>query len=163
MLLFLLLVATCLVMTIATFGAGPTSRIYGNVRLVVGSDVSRNFVDRGKVLHLLGNGGLSPINGGVNSVGAHLLRRRLDRRPLVRGIRYCHAPKYGVNVRIARHLPVLEIVTGGKSGCCVSGGKGVVPVPGDSTRMTIIAKCISHSFTIGRLCALKIFLRTRPL
>ena len=109
-LLFLLLIATYLVIAVTTFNAKPDKQTCEGMELVINDSIDYGFITEKEILRLLTKEKLSPIGKNMDEINTRLLEDALKKHPLVGEVQCFRIPNGKVGIEVTQRIPLLRIM-----------------------------------------------------
>ena len=161
-LLFLLLIATYLVIAVTTFNAKPDKQTCEGMELVINDSIDYGFITEKEILRLLTKEKLSPIGKDMDEINTRLLEDALKKHPLIGEVQCFRIPNGKVGIEVTQRIPLLRIMaTNGEN--YYLDDKGVtMPTANNAANVAIVTGYVDKAFAQKELYELGLFLKENP-
>ena len=153
--LFLILIATYLVIAVTVFNSKPDERTCEGMELVINDSINYGFITNKEVVRILDTKKLSPIGKKISEINTRLVEDELRKHPLI-GNAECYRTSDGrIGIEITQRIPILRIMS--------ADGGHIMPIPGSAAHVPIVTGQVEQSFATKELYEFGMFLQRNPL
>ena len=161
--LFLILIATYLVIAVTVFNSKPDERTCEGMELVINDSIDYGFITNKEVVRILNTKKLSPIGKKISEINTRLVEDELRKHPLI-GNAECYRTSDGrIGIEITQRIPVLRIMSADGGNYYIDDKGHIMPIPGSAAHVPIVTGQVDQSFATKELYEFGMFLQHNPL
>ena len=161
--LFLILIATYLVIAVTVFNSKPDERTCEGMELVINDSINYGFITNKEVVRILDTKKLSPIGKKISEINTRLVEDELRKHPLI-GNAECYRTSDGrIGIEITQRIPILRIMSADGGNYYIDDKGHIMPIPGSAAHVPIVTGQVEQSFATKELYEFGMFLQRNPL
>jgi cell division protein FtsQ len=161
-LLFLLLIATYLVIAVTTFNAKPDKQTCEGMELVINDSIDYGFITEKEILRLLTKEKLSPIGKNMDEINTRLLEDALKKHPLVGEVQCFRIPNGKVGIEVTQRIPLLRIMAANGENYYLDDKGVTMPTANNAANVAIVTGYVDKAFAQKELYEFGLFLKESP-
>ena len=161
--LFLILIATYLVIAVTVFNSKPDERTCEGMELVINDSIDYGFITNKEVVRILNTKKLSPIGKKISEINTRLVEDELRKHPLI-GNAECYRTSDGrIGIEITQRIPILRVMAANGEHYYIDDKGKTMPIPNSAANVAIVTGYVDKAFATKELYEFGMFLQHNPL